>query len=114
MLKKGVDLLSQADTAQTGLHWAVIGGHCDTIQLLLKRGASLAANNAYGGTPLGQTLWSAMNDEAGVDYFPVIEMLIEAGAKIEAGLLEWLAKQNGSSSVKARIVELLRRCGAKS
>jgi len=114
LLKKGVDLLSRADTGQTGLHWAVIGGHLDTIQLLLERGASLEAKNAYGGTPLGQALWSAMNGEPGIDYFSVIEMLIEAGAKIEAGSLEWLAKQKGSSSVKARIAELLQRRSAKS
>jgi ankyrin repeat protein len=114
LLKKGVDLLSQADTGQTGLHWAVIGGHSDTIRLLLKRGASLEAKNAYGGTPLGQALWSAMNGEPDIDYFPVIETLIDAGARIESGSLEWLAKQKGPPSVKARVAELLRRYGAKS
>jgi hypothetical protein len=55
-----------------------------------------------------------VNDERGIDYFPVIEMLIEAGAKIEAGSLEWLAKQKGPPSVKARIAELLQRRGATS
>jgi hypothetical protein len=40
--------------------------------------------------------------------------LIEAGAKIEDGSLAWLAKQNGSSAVKARIAEVLRHHGAKS
>jgi ankyrin repeat protein len=114
LLKKGVDLLSQADTGQTGLHWAVIGGHCDTIQLLLERGASLEAKNVYGGTPMGQALWSVMNGDTGIDYVPVIEMLIDAGAKIEAGSLEWLAKQSGPSLVKARIAQLLQRRGAKS
>lgn len=114
LLKKGVDLLSQADTGQTGLHWAVIGGHSDTIRLLLERGASLEAKNAYGGTPLGQALWSAMNGERGIDHFPVIEMLIDASAKIEDGSLEWLAKQKGPPSVKARIAELLQRRGARS
>jgi hypothetical protein len=114
LLQKGVDLLSPADTGQTGLHWAVIGGHCDTIQLLLERGASLEAKNAHGGTPLGQALWSAMNGDLGIDHVPVIELLIGAGAKIEEGSLAWLAKQNGSAVVKARIAELLRRLGAKS
>jgi ankyrin repeat protein len=114
LLQKGVDLLSPADTGQTGLHWAVIGGHCDTIQLLLERGASLEAKNAHGGTPLGQALWSAMNGDLGIDHVPVIELLIGAGAKIEEGSLAWLAKQDGSAVVKARIAELLRHLGAKS
>jgi ankyrin repeat protein len=96
------------------LHWAVIGGHSDTIRLLLESGASLEAKNVYDGTALGQALWSAMNGEPGIDYFSVIEILIDAGSKIEAGSLEWLAKQNGSSAVKARIAELLERRSAKS
>lgn len=44
----------------------------------------------------------------------VIEMLIDASTKIEEGSLEWLAKQTGPPSVKARIAALLRRHGAKS
>ena len=35
LLQKGVDLLAQANTGQTGLHWAVIGGQVETIRLLL-------------------------------------------------------------------------------
>jgi hypothetical protein len=114
LLQRGVDLLTQADTGESGLHWAVIGGQLDTIKMLLARGASLEAKNAYDGTALGQALWSATNGDPGIDYLPVIETLIEAGAKIEAGSLAWLAKQNGSSTVKARIEEVLRRHGAKS
>jgi hypothetical protein len=114
LLQKGVDLFAQADTGETGLHWAVIGGQLDTIKMLLKRGASLEAKNFYGGTAMGQALWSAMNSDNGIDYVPIIERLIETGAKIEDGSLAWLAKQNGSSAVKARIAEMLRRHGAKS
>jgi hypothetical protein len=115
LLKKGVDLRAQAKTGQTGLHWAVVGGHLKTIKLLLERGAPLGEKNAYGGTALGQALWSAINSDSGIDYVPVIETLIQAGAKIEDGSLAWLAQQEGrSSSAKARIAEVLRRNGAKS
>lgn len=112
---KGIDLLAQANTGETAMHWAVIGGQLEIITLLLERGASLEALNSYGGTALGQALWSAVNGDPGIDYVRTIEMLLEAGAKIEDGSLAWLAKQaGGSPKAKARIAELLRRHGAKS
>ncbi|MGA3323671.1 MAG: ankyrin repeat domain-containing protein [Terriglobia bacterium] len=114
LLQKGVDLLTRANTGETGLHWAVIGRQLDTIKLLLKRGAPLEARNVYGGTALGQALWSAINGDPAIDYVPTIETLIEAGAEIDPGLLTWLAQRGGSSSVKAHLEEVLRRHGAKS
>ncbi len=66
---------SQANTGQTALHWAVIGGHKDTVELLLDRGASLEAKNAYGGTALGQAEWSAENGNPTIDYAPIISLL---------------------------------------
>jgi ankyrin repeat protein len=115
LLQRGVPLLTQADTGETGLHWAVIGGKLDTIKLLLARGASLEARNVYGGTPLGQALWSAVHGDPGIDYFPVIETLLQSGANIEEGTLSWLAHQKlASSPVKERIAESLQHHGAKS
>ena len=74
-----------------------------------------AAKNAYGGTALGQALWSAINGDPGIDYVCTIETLLDAGATIEDGSLAWLAQQKGRpASVKARIDEVLRRHGAKS
>ena len=64
---------------------------------------------------LGQALWSAFNGELQtVDYATIIETLIATDAKIEDGSLDWLSRQDGSSSLKERIAELLRRHGAKS
>jgi ankyrin repeat protein len=114
LLQRGVDLRTQANTGLTGLHWAVVGGELATIKLLLERGAPLEARNTYGGTALGQALWSAFNGDSGIDYVPVIEMLIDAGAKVEPGSLAWLAPQSGSASTKTRLEILLRGHGAMS
>jgi ankyrin repeat protein len=114
LLKKGMDMSAQANTGQTGLHWAVVGGQLTTIRLLIERGAPLEARNSYGGTALGQALWSAVNGDAGIDYVAIIEALINAGAKIEAGSLAWLAQQSIPASTKARLEALLRRHGATS
>jgi ankyrin repeat protein len=98
----------------TGLHWAVVGGQLDTIQLLLERGAPLDAKNVYGGTALGQALWSAINGGPGIDYVPIIETLIDAGAEIAPGSLGWLEREGRSSPAKVQIAEVLRRHGARS
>jgi ankyrin repeat protein len=109
-----VDPATQGATGLTGLHWAVVGGQLETIRMLLKRGPPLEARNVYGATALGQALWSAFNGEPGVDHVTIIETLVNAGAKIEDGSLDWLARQEGSSSLKDRIAEVLLSYGAKS
>jgi ankyrin repeat protein len=114
LLQNGVDLSTQANTGLTGLHWAVVGGQLAAIRLLLERGALLEAKNVYGGTALGQALWSAVNGDQGIDYAEIINTLIAAGAKIEPGSLGWLARQPGSASTKSRIEALLRHHGATS
>lgn len=103
LLQRGTDVRAQSNTGLTGLHWAVVGGKLATIKLLLERGAPLEEENVYGGTALGQALWSAFNGDSGIDYLPVIEMLIHDGAKVEPGSLAWLAKQPGSDSMKVSL-----------
>jgi hypothetical protein len=115
LARKGADLRAGENTGLTGLHWAVVGGQLGTIRLLLELGAPLEAKNVYGGTVLGQALWSAIHGDPGNDYVPIVETLIDAGAQIPPGSLSWLAEQEEpSSSAKARIAEVLRRHGAKS
>ena len=115
LLKKGVDLHAQQNTGLTGLHWAIVGGQLETVQLLLARGARLETKNVYGGAALGQAIWSAMNSDPQIDYVPMIEALINAGAKIGDGALAWIAREEGGSAqAKARISEVLRRHGAKT
>jgi ankyrin repeat protein len=105
LVKHGVDLWAHDVNGQTGLHWAVIGGRLDTIPLLLERGASLEATNFYGGTVLGQALWSALNGNRSIDYVPIVETLLNAGANPDA-----VDYPTGN----ARLDSVLRRFGAQS
>jgi hypothetical protein len=61
------------------LHCAVIGAHLDTVEALLRLNASLEVENAYGGTPLGQALWSAEHAGGDADRFTAIrDVLVRA------------------------------------
>lgn len=103
-----------------GLHWAVIGGHLDTINLLIDRNVSLESVNDYGGTALGAAFWATVNEHAVfrwpgfTDDLMVIETLLNAGAKIQAGMLEWLERQDIPAAKKASIADLLESYGATS
>jgi ankyrin repeat protein len=77
-------------------------GHLDTVQLLIERDAPLEAENAYGGTILGATVWAAIN-EPKPRHRAIIEELLAAGACIERA---------GYPTGQADIDELLRRHGA--
>src|SRR5579871_5791333 len=81
LLDQGVDPSAQARGGQTGLHSAAYNGHLETVRMLLERKAPLEEKNRYGGTVLGQTLWSAIHEPQG-DLLPIIEALIAAGAKV--------------------------------
>ncbi len=78
----GVDLAGSSGDGQTGLHYAAMGGKLETVKLLLKHGAPLEALNSYGGTVLGQTLWSAAHGGDPKVFVPLVEALIAAGAKL--------------------------------
>jgi ankyrin repeat protein len=101
LLDRGVDLRSQAH-GQTGLHWAVVGGQLETIGLLLERGGPLEEKNVHGGTVLGQATWCVVHSDSGVDYVPIIETLLNAGADVQKTLYP---------TGNARVDELLRRHG---
>ncbi len=82
LVEKGVDLAAHSADGQTGLHWAVIGGHLETAKLLLRHKAPLEVKNTYGGTVLDQTLWSAAHGGDPDVYMAILEELVVAGAKI--------------------------------
>lgn len=92
LIDRGIDLSAQDGNGQSGLHHAAIGAQLETVKLLLKNGAPLELKNVYGGTPLGQALWSAYNSDPPRDCVPIIEVHIEAGTKIEPDMEDALAR----------------------
>lgn len=112
LLDKGVDPLSGIKTGLNGFHYAASGGRLDVIKLLIERKVSMEIENMYGGTVLGQALWSAINEHTR-NHAEIIEVLIEAGAGIEPETLDWWNAQNvPSAETKKRVAEAMqRRCG---
>ena len=76
----------------TGLHWAAYEGHSDTVALLLERGAPVdIRDDSFEGTPLGWALYRWGQFPAGVDrgsHHRVVEVLVRAGAKLDASWFE--------------------------
>lgn len=111
LLDLGADPDAGMKSGMAGAHYAASGGRLETIEMLIRRGVPLETVNMYGGTVLGQALWSAINEHS-PGHARVIEALIEAGAKIEAGTLEWWNEQNvPSADTKRRVAEVLLRRG---
>jgi hypothetical protein len=103
-----------------GLHMSLLGGHLDTIRLLIARGAPLEAPNGYGGTALGMALWTIEHrdpvhtwPEHTIDNVAVIEALINAGAEVGPKILAGLQWQQDrlDPSIVAGIEAVLRRHG---
>jgi hypothetical protein len=82
LLQRGADLAGSGDDGQTGLHWAVIFARLDTVKMLLRHNPPLEARNMYGGTVLGQALWSAAHGGDPEFYIAILEELVAAGAKL--------------------------------
>jgi catechol 2,3-dioxygenase-like lactoylglutathione lyase family enzyme len=103
LLNKGVDPLAGDNTGLNGFHYAASSGHLDVVKLLVERKVPLEVTNMYGGTVLGQAVWSAIN-EARADHLSIVEALLDADANID---------EAGYPTGNERVDELLRRHGAK-
>jgi hypothetical protein len=108
LLDQGIDPNGGNKTGLNALHWASNRGNPETVRLLLDKGADTEFVNMYGGTVLGQVLWSAVNEYSD-SHAEIIEVLIEAGAHIEPGALAWWNEQDvPSAETKRRVAAALR------
>ena len=92
LLQKGFDVATKSlrNHGQTGLHWAASSGHADVVRLLLDRGAPLeAADESFDATPLSWALYGWSNEPRATRerYYPVVSLLVEAGARVKS---EWI------------------------
>jgi ankyrin repeat protein len=109
LVEQGVDLSKQDGNGLSGIHFAAAGGHVEIVRLLADRGSPLETRNIWGGTVLATALWGATNGDPNVDYTPVVQTLLGAGAKVQSGYLPWWAEQNlPLPGMKERIEKLLR------
>ena len=84
LLDHGAELNDGGGDGQTPLHCAVITGQLETVKLLLRFKPPLESHNIYGGSVLGQTLWSAAHGGDPKLFSEIIETLIAAGAEVPA------------------------------
>lgn len=109
LLDHGVDPYAGMKTWLAGPHYAVSSGHLETVRMLVEKKVPLEIKNLYGGTLLGQALWSAVNEHK-PGHAEIIEILLTAGAQIEPGSLEWWETQSvPSEETKQRVVAALRK-----
>lgn len=83
LLAQGVSATAGRATGLDALHWAANRGQLESVRLLLRHGAPLESRNRHGTTVLGTAVWSAINEPRG-EQLSIIEMLIEAGARLDA------------------------------
>jgi hypothetical protein len=111
LLDRRVDPAAGILTGLNGFHYAASSGRLEVIKLLIARGAPMELKNMYGGTVLEQALWSAIN-EYHESHAAIIEALLEAGAYVEPGTLEWWNGQDvPSAEAKRRVAESLKEKG---
>ena len=112
LLDQGVDPLAGTKTGLNGFHYAASAGRLNVIKLLIDRKVPTEVENMYGGTVLGQALWSAVNEHKS-DHAAIIEALIDVRGETEHGTLAWWEKQNvPSKETKDRVTEILRSASA--
>lgn len=100
LLAKGARLTAATRDGQTPLHLAAMSTDASLVRSLLRYNPPLEAQNSYGGTPLGQALWSAAHSAHPEAYLDVLEVLVDAGAQlpsncepISPAIDAWLAQR---------------------
>lgn len=113
LLDKGVDPVAGMRSGMNGFHYAASCGQLEVISVMIDRNVPMEIVNRYGGTVLGQALWSAIHEHERT-HAEIIEALIKAGAKIHHGTLEWWDEQDvPSAETKDRVATALRGASGK-
>lgn len=113
LLDEGVDPYAGMRTGLAGFHYAASSGRLEIVKLLTERKVPMEVENMYGGTVLGQALWSAINEHT-PQHAEIIEVLIEGGAYVWPKTLEWWEEQDvPSDETKSRVADVLRRASSK-
>lgn len=109
LIDNHVDPVAGMRSGMNGFHYAVSCGQLDVVKVMIDRKVPMEVVNRYGGTVLGQALWSAIHEHEKT-HAEIIEALISGGAKIHPGTLEWWEQQDvPSSETKRRVTAALRR-----
>jgi Ankyrin repeats (3 copies) len=103
-LSKGVNPSGGANTGLNAFHWAANRGQLKVVEILVRNNAPPETRNAYGGTVLGGTVWSAVH-EPKPQHVQIIKTLLKAGAQVSAA--EYPSGDD-------RVDEVLRQYGAES
>jgi tetratricopeptide (TPR) repeat protein len=109
LLDAGVDPYAGMRTGLAGFHYAASSGRLNVIKLLIDRDIPMEVENMYGGTVFGQAMWSAIHENT-PDHPAIVEALIEAGAVVDRGYLEWWREQDvPDEETKRRIENVLQQ-----
>lgn len=105
LIEKGAEPQANGENqGMTAMHWAGIHKNLAMMELLLENPSiNLETMNAYEGTVLDQVIWSATNADHREhhEWLPIINKLIEAGAKVYQGFIDYAAPPFKPSLEKA-------------
>jgi len=79
---------------QTALHWAGLGGHADTVRLLIARGAPVNQKDlSYDGTPLDWAIYGwgnagSFGEAEAEPYYETVKRLVDAGAEFNQNWID--------------------------
>lgn len=109
LLDAGVDPYAGMRTGLAGFHYAASSGRQHIVKLLIARNIPMEVENMYGGTVFGQAMWSVVHERK-PDHAAIVEALVEAGAVVDRGYLEWWPEQSiPDEETKRRIENVLKQ-----
>lgn len=103
LLAAGVPAQGGNGTGMDALHWAANRGQLAVVRRLLGAGAAIEVPNRFGGTVLGASVWSSVN-EPRPTHPAIVALLLAAGADVT---------QAAFPSGHAEIDALLEQYGAR-